>query len=271
MPATTETAAIADIEELERSLDGDSKLLIRWSRSLASRYGAGVVRLNHLFLAFLEQREALETCANELLQSVLRALGTRPEWIDALPAIGVRLQNSAPLLAEGPDEADGEELPLSEDFRMVLERSGSLSERLGDAGIEPKHLLLGLFSDELRQFREKFLSAGSAALMSEAREMAQGIVEAARTDATRIVQGARREADKILDRAETNALRAEVLSKTKEEIVRLVMRHPQGWTLSGLGERLGVSWQSLIWPCRQLVQEDRLRKQGKLYLPPDED
>lgn len=261
--------ALIDSQVTEGSavLDESARTVVHWSASLASHYGGKVVRLNHLFLAFLEQREALESCVNEVLQTLLRALGTRHEWIDALPALSLSLRNSAPLAAS-PDPASAP-LPLSEDYRGVLERARSLASRLGDGRVGAKHLLISLFSEELRQFREKFLTAGSSAVLDEARDLARGIVEAARADATRIVQNARRDADRILERAETDALRAEVLVRTKEEILRLVSRRNEGWTLSSLSERLGVSWQSLIWPVRQLVQEGRLAKRGKLYRLPE--
>lgn len=257
-----------DIEVEERTaLDDAARAVVDWSRSLASHYGAEVIRLNHLFLAFLEQRMALESCMNEVLQALLRSLGTRQEWVDALPSVTLQLDNSAPLRSE-PNGTGDPDLPFSEDYRRVLERAGSLATRLGDGQVGAKHLLISLFSDELRRFREKFLAAGSAALIDEARDMAKSIVDSARTDGTRIVQSARREAEKILDRAETDALRTEVLARTKEEILRAVQRRNGGWTLSALGEALGVSWQSLIWPCRQLVQEGRLTKRGRLYRLP---
>jgi len=262
VPALTEKR----VAEESSVLDDSARTVVRWSRSLASHYGGRLVRLNHLFLAFLEQRQALENCVNEVLQTLLRALGTRHEWIDALPTLTLGLNNSAPLRA--PASATEPELPFSEDYRSVLERARSLASRLGDGKVGAKHLLISLFSEELRQFREKFLQAGSTAVLDEARELARGIVEAARTDATRILQNARREADKIVEKAETEALRTEVLVKTKEEIIRLVSRRREGWSLSALGERLGVSWQSLIWPCRQLIEEGRLAKRGRLYQLP---
>jgi cell division septum initiation protein DivIVA len=263
VPTLTESRGV----EEAAAMDEAARSLVGWSRSLAGHYGGRVVRLNHLFLAFIEERQALESCVNEVLQTLMRALGTRHEWVDALPGLTLSLSNDAPLSA--PPVPKGPELPFSEDYRHVLERARSLAVRLGDGKVGAKHLLISLFSDELRQFREKFLAAGSSVLLDEARDLALGIVEAARTDAARIVQNARRDADKILERAETDALRAEVLVKTKEEILRLVARRNEGWTLSGLSERLGVSWQSLIWPVRQLVAEGRLAKRGKLYRLPE--
>ena len=208
MPALTEERIV----EESAALDDSARTVVRWSRSLASYYGGRIVRLNHLFLAFLEQRQALESCVNEVLQTLLRALGTRHEWIDALPSLTLELHNNAPL--EAPPGAAGRELPFSEDYRGVLERARSLATRLGDGSVGAKHLLISLFSDELRQFREKFLAAGSNAVLEEARDLARSIVEAARADATRILQNSRRDAERILEKAETEALRAEVPNST---------------------------------------------------------
>ena len=56
---------------------------------------------------------------------------------------------------------------------------------------------------------------------------------------------------------------AELLSRVYE----VIREHPEGVTLERIGEELGLGWRGLTSYIRRLIDEGKVRKEGKEYFP----
>ena len=63
-----------------------------------------------------------------------------------------------------------------------------------------------------------------------------------------------------------DALEAQ-LSRSPEDVAGVIQRSGGGISLSEIGHKFGVPWQSLIPTIKDLLQADRIVKKGRRYFP----
>ena len=56
-------------------------------------------------------------------------------------------------------------------------------------------------------------------------------------------------------------------AELKERVLGLIEAHPEGVTLPEIGEALGLSWRGLTSYVRRLIDEGKVRKEGREYFP----
>lgn len=61
--------------------------------------------------------------------------------------------------------------------------------------------------------------------------------------------------------------RLEEPAEAENPVLEAIAAHPEGIPLTGIGELLGVDWRRLIVPVNRLVEQGRVRKEGRLYFP----